>query len=210
MKIDAGNKVFLALVYATLMAQWLLTYATGEYLQKHPDRAAYLQKYLVLIVIAMLAAVVGVVVARRNVVVSVAMMAVFAVLSGILLQAAVKYVPAEVVRAAALGTAGIFLAMTALTFGGLDLSAFAGAMFIALTALVIGNIVTSLAGSHLQGLHKILVITGLVLFAAFVSLDTTQIISRDYAGNFAAAAFDLYLDTSNIFVSIVDLASGES
>ena len=151
------------------------------------------------------AAVFGMVFARTNVLMSSVFMIIFAVLSGILLQGAAEHVSPEIVKTAAIGTSAIFLVMTLLTFSGLDLTPFAGAMFIALIALVIGYFVTSLVGTQLQGLHRILVIAGLVLFAGFVSLDTTRILSRDYGNNFVQAAFEIYLDTVNIFSSLMDI-----
>jgi FtsH-binding integral membrane protein len=54
-------------------------------------------------------------------------------------------------------------------------------------------------GPQLSIAKKVFAYIGLGLFSLFVVYDTSQILSRDYYGDFITASLDYYLDILNLF-----------
>jgi FtsH-binding integral membrane protein len=75
---------------------------------------------------------------------------------------------------------------------------FGAFLFWALIALIIARLVNML-GPQLSTTKKTLSYIGLGLFSLFVVYDTSQILSRDYYGDFITASLDYYLDILNLF-----------
>jgi FtsH-binding integral membrane protein len=76
-------------------------------------------------------------------------------------------------------------------------------LFWALIALIIARLVNML-GSQLSSTKKTLSYIGLGLFSLFVVYDTSQILSRDYQGDFITASLDYYLDILNLFSNFLN------
>lgn len=76
-------------------------------------------------------------------------------------------------------------------------------LFLALLALIIARLVNML-GPQLSATKKILSYIGLGLFSLFVVYDTSQILSRDYYGDFITASLDYYLDILNLFSNFLN------
>jgi len=118
-----------------------------------------------------------------------------------------KYEP-ELINIAILGALSIFglmLAFSVLITGfniylGQQFGAF---LFWALLALIIAKLVNML-GPQLSTTRKVLSYIGLGLFSLFVVYDTSQILSRDYYGDFITASLDYYLDILNLFTNFLN------
>ena len=59
-------------------------------------------------------------------------------------------------------------------------------------------------GPQLSTTRKTLSYIGLGLFSLFVVYDTSQILSRDYYGDFITASLDYYLDIFNLFSNFLN------
>lgn len=80
---------------------------------------------------------------------------------------------------------------------------FGAFLFWALIALIIAKLVNRL-GPQLSTTKKFLSYIGLGLFSLFVVYDTSQILSRDYYGDFITASLDYYLDILNLFTNFLN------
>lgn len=80
---------------------------------------------------------------------------------------------------------------------------FGAFLFWALIALIIAKVINML-GPQLSTAKKMLSYIGLGLFSLFVVYDTSQILSRDYYGDFITASLDYYLDILNLFTNFLD------
>lgn len=118
-----------------------------------------------------------------------------------------KYDPAliNIAIQGALSIFGLMIAFSIALTGfniylGYKFSAF---LFWALLALIIAKLVNML-GQQLSTTRKILSYIGLGLFSLFVVYDTSQILSRNYYGDFITASLDYYLDILNLFSNFLN------
>jgi FtsH-binding integral membrane protein len=99
-------------------------------------------------------------------------------------------------------TAGIFVSMflvgIALLFFGIKLGlGFAFVLFFSLLFLIIAQLVGMFSVHWLSSF-------AVVLFSLYIIYDTNSILQRDYQGNFINASLDYYLDSINIFSSLMN------
>jgi modulator of FtsH protease len=118
-----------------------------------------------------------------------------------------KYDPA-LINIAIQGSLSIFALMFAfsITLAGFNIYLgykFGAFLFFALLVLIIAKLVNML-GSQLSTTKKMLSYIGLGLFSLFVVYDTSQILSRDYYGDFITASLDYYLDILNLFTNFLN------
>lgn len=117
-----------------------------------------------------------------------------------------RFVPPEIIKAALLGTLGIFVAMFVvglfLTMMGANLWWLGIILFIGLVGLIITSIVFMFIDESKKA-RRWKAALAIVLFALFVMYDTNQILQRDYFGDVVTAAMDYYLDALNIFTNII-------
>jgi FtsH-binding integral membrane protein len=118
-----------------------------------------------------------------------------------------KYDP-SLINIAIQGALSIFTLMFAfsITLAGFNIYLgykFGVFLFWALLALIIAKLVNML-GPQLSTTKKILSYIGLGLFSLFVVYDTSQILSRDYYGDFITASLDYYLDILNLFSNFLN------
>jgi FtsH-binding integral membrane protein len=118
-----------------------------------------------------------------------------------------KYDPA-LINIAIQGALSIFGLMFAfsITLAGFNIylsNKFGEFLFFALLALIIAKVVNML-GPQLSAAKKMLSYIGLGLFSLFVVYDTSQILSRDYYGDFITASLDYYLDILNLFSNFLN------
>jgi FtsH-binding integral membrane protein len=121
-----------------------------------------------------------------------------------------KYDPAliNIAIQGALSIFGLMFAFSIMLAGfniylGYQFGAF---LFWALLALIIAKLVNML-GPQLSTTKKMLSYIGLGLFSLFVVYDTSQILSRDYYGDFITASLDYYLDILNLFTNFLNTNS---
>jgi FtsH-binding integral membrane protein len=77
-------------------------------------------------------------------------------------------------------------------------------LLVSLLALIIARLVLVL-GQGLSTSKKALAYIGLGLFSLFIIYDTSQILSRDYYGDFITASLDYYLDILNLFSNMLSI-----
>ena len=119
-----------------------------------------------------------------------------------------KYDPA-LINIAIQGALSIFALMFtfSITLAGFNIYLgyqFGAFLFWALLALIIAKLVNML-GPQLSSTRKILSYIGLGFFSLFVVYDTSQILSRDYYGDFITASLDYYLDILNLFTNFLNI-----
>lgn len=119
-----------------------------------------------------------------------------------------KYDPA-LINIAIQGALSIFALMFAFSIALAGFNIYLGYqfgvfLFWALLALVIAKLVNML-GPQLSIARKTLSYIGLGLFSLFVVYDTSQILSRDYYGDFITASLDYYLDILNLFTNFLNI-----
>jgi FtsH-binding integral membrane protein len=118
-----------------------------------------------------------------------------------------KYDPA-LINIAIQGALSIFALMFAFSIALAGFNIYLGYkfgvfLFWALLALIIAKLVNML-GPQLSSTKKLLSYIGLGLFSLFVVYDTSQILSRDYYGDFITASLDYYLDILNLFSNFLN------
>jgi len=118
-----------------------------------------------------------------------------------------KYDP-ELINIAIQGALSIFALMFtfSIVLAGFNIYLgykFGAFLFWALLALIIAKLVNRL-GPQLSTTKKFLSYIGLGLFSLFVVYDTSQILSRDYYGDFITASLDYYLDILNLFSNFLN------
>lgn len=119
-----------------------------------------------------------------------------------------KYEP-ELINIAIQGALSIFGLMFAFSIALAGFNIYLGYkfgafLFWALLALIIAKLVNML-GPQLSIARKTLSYIGLGLFSLFVVYDTSQILSRDYYGDFITASLDYYLDILNLFTNFLNI-----
>jgi FtsH-binding integral membrane protein len=195
------KKDFLILVFANLIAQLGITYYVMNK-SDNPKIGFWPLFAMQLIIIYIL------ILVPMHPIIKFLVFGVFSWTSGIsLAHLKDKYEP-ELINIAILGALSIFglmLAFSVLIAGfniylGRQFGAF---LFWALLALIIAKLVNML-GPQLSTIRKVLSYIGLGLFSLFVVYDTSQILSRDYYGDFITASLDYYLDILNLFTNFLN------
>lgn len=216
-KTDFGSLLskksgFLASVYATLAVQLVITALVSAYLRKRPDIYAKVRPWWPLWFVLSIGVILLLSLVSLPLVIQIPLVVVFSILLGITLLASDKRIPPELIRAALLSTATIFVVMTAVAFilaaAGINLAFMGFVLFMILLALVITYIVLLFVPVQKTTLKVILTI-GMVLFTIYIAFDTNIILQGEYGGNFIAAAMSLYLDTVNLFGQTLGFMSSD-
>lgn len=204
-RLLAQKKGFLAAVYATLLAQVLVTFAS---MQTDWARSAG-GKHLLAVALGMLAVVLALAFLPLPPAARLLLLTGFSVLAGAMLRRVSDRLPAGALKSALVGAAGVFVAMSALGFGlaaaGVDVGPMGLWLFAGLLGLVVAQVVMAFARPSKQSVRLVLTLV-IVLFSLYTLHDTNQILQKDYAGDFVAASLDFYLDFLNLFTAM----SGQS
>lgn len=117
-----------------------------------------------------------------------------------------KKLSPEIIKAALLGTIGVFIAMFAigllLVLIGVDLWWLGAILLIALLGVIITSVVFMFIDESKKAV-RIKAGIAILIFSLFIMYDTNQILQRDYLGDFVTAALDYYLDVINLFMQLV-------
>jgi len=137
----------------------------------------------------------------------------FSYCSGYILSNLKSFVSEEVINNALLGTTSIFAIMFALglfmLLSGIKLGIKTAIfLFFCLLFLIIAKLFNNFTEKS-SAISKNLTIIGIILFAVYIIYDTNTILQKNYDGDFITASLDYYLDTINIFTSLVNL-NGDS
>ena len=196
------KKSFLILVFANLIAQLGITYYVMNK-SDNPQLGFWPLFALQLIIIFVLALV------PMPPIVKFLIFGIFSWTFGISLSHLKdKYEP-ELINIAIQGALSIFALMFtfSIALAGFNIYLgykFGAFLFWALLALIIAKLVNML-GPQLSIARKNLSYIGLGLFSLFVVYDTSQILSRDYYGDFITASLDYYLDILNLFTNFLNM-----
>ena len=198
------KKSFLILIFANLIAQLGITYYVMNK-PNNPEIGFWPLFFLQLIIIWLL------ILVPMPPIIKFFIFAVFSWTSGIILShLKSKYDPA-LINIAIQGSLSIFALMFtfSILIAGFNIYLgyqFGAFLFWALLALIIAKLVNML-GPQLSSIKKILSYIGLGLFSLFVVYDTSQILSRDYYGDFITASLDYYLDILNLFSNFLNTSN---
>jgi FtsH-binding integral membrane protein len=204
MNLISQKKSFLILIFSNLIAQLGITYYVMNK-SNNPKIGFWPLFALQLIIICAL------ILVPMPPIVKFLIFAVFSWTSGIMLSHLKdKYDPA-LINIAIQGALSIFGLMLAFSIALAGFNIYLGYKFgafllWALLALIIAKLVNML-GSQLSTTKKMLSYIGLGLFSLFVVYDTSQILSRDYYGDFITASLDYYLDILNLFSNFLNTSS---
>jgi FtsH-binding integral membrane protein len=198
------KKSFLILVFANLIAQLGITYYIMNK-SNNPQIGFWPLFALQLIIIWLL------VLVPMPPIVKFLIFGIFSWTFGIALsQLKDKYDPA-LINIAIQGALSIFAFMFvfSVTLAGFNIYLgykFGVFLYSALVVLLIAKVVNML-GPQLSTTKKMLSYISLGLFSLFVVYDTSQILSRDYYGDFITASLDYYLDILNLFSDFLNTSN---
>lgn len=201
MNLIKQKKSFLMLIFANLIAQLGITYYVMNK-SNNPQIGFWPLFAFQLIIICAL------ILVPMPPIVKFFIFTIFSWTFGLMLsQLKYKYDPA-LINIAIQGALSIFGIMFAFSFAlaGFNINLgynFGVFLFWALIALIISKLVNML-GSQLSTTKKALAYIGLGLFSLFVVYDTSQILSRNYYGDFITASLDYYLDILNLFSNFLN------
>lgn len=203
-------------IFGHLLAQVVLTLYLGYYLRmKNPALGLRLSRYMLLIIIAMLA--VGFLFASTMLTnsgpVNLLLFTTFSVLNGILLHM-LYYLPTDVLRTAAIATVCTFAAMFVVGWGLVAKGVHLGRLNLFLCVGAISFAVSSALYVILQPGHKVryaLSSFGVLLFACFVMAQTADIIAdKVYDDRPIAGAFQYYLSIFDLLQMFINLAGNDN
>lgn len=129
----------------------------------------------------------------------------FSILTGFIMRDVKKSTSEKVLRFAVLSTIGIFIMMALagvlLAGAGINLGWMGLILLGFLIGLLVANIVLLFVGD-VAIWSRMVAIVGVVVFSIYILVDTNMM-QRDYAGDFVMAAFDYYLDVINLVLSLI-------
>lgn len=195
------KKSFLILIFSNLIAQLGITYYVMNK-SNNPKLGFWPLFALQLIIIWLL------VLVPMPPIVKFFIFAVFSWSFGLMLSHLKSRYDPALINIAIQGALSIFALMIAfsITLAGFNIYLgykFGAFLFWTLLALIIAKLVNML-GPQLSTTRKTLSYISLGLFSLFVVYDTSQILSRDYYGDFITASLDYYLDILNLFTNFLN------
>lgn len=199
LKLLLKKKEFLLAVLANLILQLGITYLTMMYYPLFKRNNMVFFVYIIIqfsIIFALVS------VSMPNIV-KFLLFSLFSFIWGILFSS-YREMPfySKLIQFSIVSTAGIFVAMflvgIALLFFGINLGiGFASVLFFSLLFLIIFELVGMFSVHWISG-------AAVILFALYIIYDTNSILQREYRGNFINASLDYYLDSINIFSSLMN------
>lgn len=201
---------FMLQTFALFMAQLLITYVVMTLVAKSDKFVKYMMDhtivYFLFALILPLIFILVMIFVPMNTPLKLLLFTGFSVCLGVSLVLLKKYASPEVIKAALLGTLGVFVAMFLvgmfLMMAGVNLWWLGAILMFALFGIIITSIVFLFIDPSKRALRIKAAIT-IAVFGLLVMYDTNQILQRDYVGDFVTAALDYYLDIFNIFVNLV-------
>ena len=196
------KKTFLIAVYAVLALQILVSYFSmqTEWAKKSAKSlTGFLGTFLGVLCLILLLSAVPMPPAAKVVV-----LCAIAALMGVFLRRMADRVSEATMKSAVLGASGVFVAMSVfglvLASSGVNLSSLGIWLFAALVGIIVAQLVMLFTKPTKQK-SKWIVTAVMILFSLYTVYDTNQILQKDYAGDFATASLDFYLDFLNLFTA---------
>ena len=210
--LPAARLDFIRKVYAAFLGSILVGAAGVVATLRIAAVGQFVMEHYVLVLVAEVAAVLGVVFMRRRPGVNLAVFGAFALLSGLTTGVIVMSYAAAGLFDVVVQAAG----MTVVAFGGLTGYVFvSGRDFSFLRGFVTTGLFVVLGGVLLSMFVQSSAISfavaagGVLLFSAFILYDTSQIIHHYREEEWVAAAMALYLDVLNLFLFLLQLLAGD-
>ena len=209
--LPAARLDFIRKVYAAFLVSILVAVAGVLAALRVPAVGQFVTDHYVFLLVAEVAAVLGVVFLRRRPGSNVALFGAFALLSGLTTGIIVLSYMAAGLHDVVVQAAG----MTVVAFGGLtgyvfvsgrDFSFLRGFVTTGLFVVLGGVVLSMFVQSSAMGFA--VAAGGVLLFSAFILYDTSQIIHHYREEEWVAAAMALYLDVLNLFLFLLQLLGG--
>jgi FtsH-binding integral membrane protein len=196
--------------FATLIAQLLVTYFVIQKLSESAKFQTWRANNNVLFIVLSIVATIGILVllalVPMPIYLKLVLVLLFAVVFGMMLSSTVRYISPDIIKAAILGTIGVFVSMFIVgvffVMVGVNLWWLGILLMIALIGLIITSIVFLFIDESNRA-RRIKAAVAIAVFALFIMFDTNQILQRDYMGDFVTAAMDYYLDSINLFINFL-------
>jgi FtsH-binding integral membrane protein len=192
-KLLFEKKEFLAMIFANLIVQSLITFYAIKKHSKEKNRYVDLGVWIGLFVVVIVLSIISMPIWMKFLLFSI-----FSYGWGYILSDVASF---DIMYSAMMGTLSIFGLMFAMgvimIVSGIRLGVkTAIALFYSLLALILVTLFTT---------STILSIIGIVLFSVYIIYDTNRILQKNYYGDFITASMDYYLDLLNVFVNMVNL-----
>lgn len=211
-KLLKSKKNFIASVYITLIVQMMITFFIVYEFRNHPKLSNATKQSFWLYLLLTLGLILILSLLKMPIWMKLVLFSLFSIVNGAMLHHASRFIPAEVITQALIGTTMVFALMTVFAFVlaalGVDLSFLGLFLLGALIGLLVASIVVLfIRNVRNSKLYKGLLVFGLVLFSIYVVFFTNVMLQKDYNDDFVGAAIDLYLSFINIFVRLLSFDS---
>lgn len=209
------KKGFLFSVYMVLILQLAITFSIVYSFRNMPNLSKATKQSILVYMLLSLGLILLLTLVPMPIWLKFILFTLFAIVNGGLLHSVSAVLPVELINQSLIGTIGVFVA---LSFVGFILAAFGfhlGWLGLILLAGLIGLLVASLIvmfmskSKEMKGVHKALLIIGLIIFSIYIMYGTNIMLQKDYDQDFISAAIDLYLSFINVFIRILSLESME-
>lgn len=205
LKLLNDKKQFLILVFANLIVQLGITYYT---FMKTPEGKITHTEIIIMFIVNLIL-IWGLAAPSLPSWLKFILFCVFSILQGFIISIIKTKTNDKMIQVAISGAISIFVFMAifalALAGFGVYLSTKIGViLFLLLLCLIIFELISMLAGTFTT-MQKGFAFIGLLLFSSYVIYDTSNILQRNYYGDFITASFDYYLDVINIALDIFTL-----
>lgn len=219
--IPPKKQGFLLSVYGVLIVELLVTFFVVYYFRDHPSLSKITKQSIIIYFIASIGLVLLLSLVSMPIWLKFVLFTVLSTILGGLLHQASVLLPEEFINKALAGTIAVFIAMSVvaviLANMGVNLSWMGSLLLAALIGLIVASLIvyvityfnkdSSSEKDSMKGIHKILLVIGLILFSVYVMYETNIILQKDYNEDVVSAALGLYLDFVNIFTHILGLES---
>jgi FtsH-binding integral membrane protein len=224
--IPPKKQGFLLSVYGILIVELLVTFFVVYYFRDHPSLSKITKQSIIIYFIASMGLVLLLVFVPMPIWLKFVLFTILSTVLGGLLHQASALLPEELVTQVLAGTIAVFVAMSVvaliLASMGIDLSWMGSLLLAALVGLIVASLIVYIVSyfnaqsqspsaaetaGTMKGIHKILLVIGLILFSVYVMYETNIMLQKNYNEDVVSAALGLYLDFVNIFTHILGLES---
>lgn len=217
--IPPDKQGFLLSVYGVLIVELIVTFFVVYYFRKDPALSKVTKQSMLFYLISTLGLVLILSFVPMPIWLKFIVFTGLSALIGGMLHQTSSLVSETLINQALTGTIAVFVGMSfialVLASMGIDLGWMGAILLAALLGLIVASLVVMFFFSKPEdkeknkGIHKTLLIVGLILFAIYVMYETNIIVQKDYDEDVVSAALGLYLDFVNIFSRLLGLETSD-
>lgn len=206
-QIIYNKKEFLVKIFATLLTQLGITYYIMTNYQRKDDKNKWIPSPWILMFLSLFIIIILAIIPMSTMM-KLIIFTIFSSITGLLFSYLMAIVNPNIVKAAVIGTMGIFASFfligLLLLASGIVLGLRTGLVLLfALLILIISMVLNIYMGGQNE-FSKYLTGIGLALFSLFIVYDTNRILQKEYYGDFVTASLEYYLDIINIFIRLLN------